>query len=716
MSKQLILSVVFAVSGFYSFGQTCTPFVFTANGLIHKPTPQNPLKLYQFGNLFPAVFNNTSFLTKITLEIDVKHGGWQPDTMNNNVNGGTLGSRHCIFLMTRNRYISNTFGQLMFRGPGKNNFHMEHNIDNDPTEYSGPVNSWNAYQAGDTYRFHYVYDARNDQVQLKIYDITGPLLANPQLVRTVTDTTTLNKVPPCNRQNTVNNKDNDPDGFDVQFGFPNVRVYGYEQWVPTYDWEYSNFKLTVENECTTMNANAGPNKQICLGTPVTLNGSGGTQYSWSPALGLSNPNIANPLANPAAATTYTLTVTDSLDVMVCTDIDSVKVSVNTSPVVNAGNDVSVCPGTAVSLSGSGAATYTWTADPTLSNTAIADPVATPINTTSYVLTGSNGTCQDKDTVVVTLHAVPTANAGADISICAGDSAALQASGGTTFTWSPPLGLSAVNVFDPTAFPQNPTTYTVTVSNAYGCTDMDEILVDVSSPLIASAGADVSICVGDSVVLQANGGTSFSWAPPLGLSSTNISNPTAFPQSTTPYSVVVSNSFGCTDADTVTVFLFTLPNVNAGNDVSVCPGMSASLAGSGATGYAWNADPTLSDTSVANPLASPTATTFYVLTGSSGSCANSDTVVVSLYNLPVANAGTDASVCSGDSIQLQASGGNSFVWAPPVSLSVPNAADPFASPLNATAYTVTVTDANGCTAKDEVMIGLFPLPAVSLGAD
>ena len=131
---------------------------------------------------------------------------------------------------------------------------------------------------------------------------------------------------------------------------------------------------------TPPNANAGANQTTtCTNPTQVLSGSGGGTYSWSPSTGLSNPNIANPTANPASNQTYTLTVTGTNG---CTDTDAVTVTVNeTPPNANAGaNQTTTCTNPTQVLLGSGGGTYSWSPSAGLSNPNIANPTANPART------------------------------------------------------------------------------------------------------------------------------------------------------------------------------------------------------------------------------------------------------------------------------------------------------------------------------------------------
>jgi len=541
-------------------------------------------------------------------------------------------------------------------------------------------------------------------------------------------------------------------------------------------------------------ANAGADVDLCQGASTTLSASGGGTYSWSPATGLSSTTIASPIANPAQSTTYMVTVTNANG---CTDTDEVSVNVNTLPTISAGPDQSICLGNSATLSASGGVTYTWSPAAGLSATNIADPLATPTQTTTYTVTatdanGCSGTddvtitvlttgCLDitatgdvicpgecgevsvtvndgtepfnyawsnglpngpgphpvcpastttytvsvtdaagnaaTSTAVVTVQPAAQSNAGPDDGICQGGSTQLNGSGGVSYEWSPPDGLSNPQLPNPIASPESTTTYTLTVIDANGCLDSDAMTLAVNTVSGIDAGPDASICLGGSTTLAASGGVSYSWSPTSGLSSTSIPNPVASPTATTTYTATITDANGCIGTDVVTVTVNTLAGVNAGPDESICVGSSVVLGASGGVTYSWSPVTGLSDPNSATPTASPSATTTYTVTATDANgCSGSDQVTVTLTTLQSANAGPDQDICLGGSTTLNASGGVTYSWFPPTGLSNSGIADPVATPAATTIYTVTVTDADGCAGTDAMTLTVTPLDFAIAGPD
>jgi len=428
---------------------------------------------------------------------------------------------------------------------------------------------------------------------------------------------------------------------------------------------------------------AVPNQTVCAGTAVTLNGNGADTYTWT-------GGITNGVAfTPAATTTYT--VTGTITATGCTSTDVATITVNPLPTVNAGVDQTVCAGTAVTLSGSGAATYTW-------NNGVTNGVAfTPAATTTYTVTGTSATgCINTDQVLVTVNPIPVVNAGPDVSICTGGSTTLTATGATAYSWAPGGQTTAAITVTPAAT----TTYTVT-GTSLGCTSTDAVTVTILANAPINAGPDVAICLGASTTLTATGGVTYTWNNGLGVGN----NFSVSPAVTTTYTVVGTNASGCTGTDAITVTVNPLPTVNAGTDQTICIGATVTLSGSGAATYTWN-------NGVTNGVAfTPAATTTYTVTGTDANgCINTDQVIVTVNPLPTVNAGTDQTVCAGTAVTLNGSGAATYTWNNGVTNGVAF------TPAATTTYTVTGTSAAGCINTDQVVVTVNPLPTVNAGAD
>ncbi len=309
---------------------------------------------------------------------------------------------------------------------------------------------------------------------------------------------------------------------------------------------------------------AGNDVQVCMGESAQLTATSNdpnVSYSWTPAATLSDPNVANPIATATSPgpITYTVTVTSQAG---CTASSSVTITTNPLPKLS-GLDAQyrVCFGHSVPLSVTSddpASTFQWTPATGLDNPNVANPIASPSATTSYTVTVTNSSgCVDSATTQVMVLPNPEISASPDVEICLGFSVPLEATGATSYTWSPSTGLDNPNSATPTARPLTTTTYQVIGANDNGCTDTAMVTVTVNDPPVAVVSPDTTICAGRSTQLSASGGVRYFWSPSLGLSDTSVADPIADPLETTVYQVIVEDEKGCRDTAQVTVTVLTL---------------------------------------------------------------------------------------------------------------------------------------------------------------
>jgi len=205
------------------------------------------------------------------------------------------------------------------------------------------------------------------------------------------------------------------------------------------------------------------------------------------------------------------------------------------------------------------------------NVCFANPGSYTVSLTVSNATGSNSSSQ-----TVTVYNLPTANAGADASVCAGLSTTLTATGGSTYSWSPSTGLNNSTSATPIATPTATTTYNVTCSSAEGCTATDAVIVTVNPlPIVTVTPTSFFLCKGQGTQLTASGAASYSWSPSAGLSGTSGSSVFAIPNNSTTYTVTGVSALGCSASATSVITVQIQPFVIASitND-SPCPGGGA----------------------------------------------------------------------------------------------------------------------------------------------
>jgi gliding motility-associated-like protein len=299
-------------------------------------------------------------------------------------------------------------------------------------------------------------------------------------------------------------------------------------------------------------------------------------------------------------------------------------------------------------------------------------------------------------------------------ICEGESAHLSVTGGKPpYTWSPSAGLNTTTGSVVTASPNTTTTYTVassdTTSSPCGSTvnNYKKKIAVVVHPLPdAEAGNDVSICPGGNVKLNATGGTIYHWSPSAGLSADNISNPAASPAKTTTYHVTVSTQFGCSDDDSVKVSVglgMSLNIVKLNDEFCGKKNASAKVSIGGNTAaltFKWSSVPQQTDSIIKNVSAGK----YFVTVTDNTGCSGVDSVT--FVNIPgpsvtVTKIADAACGKSDGKAKADVNGGTapfSFLWN-----SVPPVDSSYADGLKAGNYTVTVTDANNCSAAGAVSI-------------
>jgi len=427
---------------------------------------------------------------------------------------------------------------------------------------------------------------------------------------------------------------------------------------------------------------------ICEGgSMITLSGGlpiGGT-YSGS--------GVNNGQFNPTTAGTFKIYY-DYTDGIGCSSRDSSNLTVHSLPTVSLTNDTTICAGNSITLTATGGSTYTWSNSATTASITVS-----PTITTKYYVTVSNAnSCQQLDSVTVTVVPNPSANISGIALICEGSSTTLTASGGVSYAWS-----NATNTATNTVSPTSSTTYTVTVTNSNGCTATASQLVTVNPTPTVTLGSFASVCEGSSMITLSGG------LPTGGTySGTGVNNGQFNPTTAGTFKIYYdyTDGIGCTSRDSSNLTVNLLPTVSLTNDTAICAGNSITLIASGGSTYVWNNSATTASITV-----SPTITTkYYVTVSNSNACQQRDSVTVTVAPNPTASISGTALICEGSSTTLTASGGVSYAWSNAI-----NTASNTVSPITSTTYTVTVTNSSGCTATASQLVTVNPTPTVTLGS-
>jgi len=299
-------------------------------------------------------------------------------------------------------------------------------------------------------------------------------------------------------------------------------------------------------------ADAGEDVTINEGESTTLTARGGDSYLWS-----NGETTESIMVSPDSTTTYSVIVAKDG----CEDIDYIEVVIQmetqTEVIANAGKDVSICHGEKVTLTASGGSTYEWS-----NGSKTKSITVSPTETKIYSVTVSKGSESDIDEIKVSLNNV-IADAGSNVIINEGDSVTLTANGGESYLWSNGETTKSITIS-----PESTKIFSVTAYKD-GCEDTASIQVSVNKadktsnlPAVADAGENITICVGESVILKANGGTSYTWS--TGDTNENIS---VSPKRTTQYALIAERG-GTTDTDTVIVTVENCRNIFTKGDLNI----------------------------------------------------------------------------------------------------------------------------------------------------
>ncbi|QYG91867.1 DUF4214 domain-containing protein [Iamia sp. SCSIO 61187] len=546
-------------------------------------------------------------------------------------------------------------------------------------------------------------------------------------------------------------------------------------------------------------ADAGPDQDANLGDTVTLDGTGSTDpdgdtltYSWEQTGGgtvvvLTGADTAQPtFTAPEGPDTlaFAVTVTDPGGE---TDTDAVIITINGPPTADAGADQDAQPGDTVTLDGTGSADpdgdtllYSWvqTAGPAV--TLVGANTATPSftapagpGTVTFELTVDDGQGRtDTDEVSVGLNDAPTADAGADQTVQAGDTVTLDGTGSTdpesgplTYAWVQTAGTAVTLTGATTSAPtftapaSGTLTFELTVTDDGGLTDTDTVDVAVNRAPTADAGPDQDVNGGDTVSLDGTGSTdpdgdtlTYAWDQITGTAVTLTGATTASPTFSAPtgpavltFRLVVDDGRGGVDLDVVTVVVNGIPTADAGPDQDANAGDTVTLDGTGSTDpdgdtltYSWaqtgGTAVTLTGATTAQPTftapAGPATLTFELTVDDGNGETDTDTVTITVNGIPTADAGPDQDANAGDTVTLDGTGSTdpdgdtlTYSWAQTagtaVTLTGATTAQPtFTAPAGPATLTfeLTVDDGEAGPATDTVTITVNGIPTADAGPD
>jgi hypothetical protein len=466
--------------------------------------------------------------------------------------------------------------------------------------------------------------------------------------------------------------------------------------------------VSIANQTITSFCDGG--SVVMTSTPAAEN------YAWSQgttAVGSAASYTATTSGN------YSLVVTNfyPLSGISCSSVPSNAITVAANPIPNtvitASGPTTVCQGGSVTLTASasnstGALTYLWSNGATT-------PSITTAASGSYTVTITNvfGCSAQSTATAVNILPLPVATItpSGSTTFCEGGSVSLAASAGTSYVWT--NSSATTGTINATL----PGSYAVTVTSANGCSATSiPITVNVlAAPANAAISGPSALCVGNTITLSnpvSNGVWSSSNAAVLNVNaSTGSGVGTGAGSATITYTTTGAN--GCTSAQTAAVSVTGTPvaTISTSGATAVCIGGTVTLTASPAQSYLWNNNATTQSITVSNGG----AYSVIISNGPGCSSAASSPTTVTINPLPIAAISASGSTvfCQGGSVNLTASGGTTYVW----NNSGAGATGATLSANAAGSYSVTVTDANGCTAtSNTVAVTVNALPTASITAN
>lgn len=421
--------------------------------------------------------------------------------------------------------------------------------------------------------------------------------------------------------------------------------------------------------------------EICAGAQAVLvaDAQSGSSYTWSTGSHQSQVSVNT-------AGTYTVTITGANQ---CSKTYQCNVLVRNLPQVNIMGNSEMCYGSSTILTASAGTDmqYIW-------STGESNPTIVVSTAGNYTVTATNMyNCSATATRTVVVNQPPTPQITGVLSVCRGASTTLTADGGVMYQWNNGEQTSGNSI---TVTPQESKSYTVTATNAYGCTATASANVVVNDlPTITFSGA-TTICEGSVASITATGAVNYSW-------STGQSTPTAQMTSQGTYYVTASNSSNCVNTDSVYITVNPNPNVVIGGDDHICANTISQLTASGAQSYTWNTEET-SQTIIVNPSVS---TTFSVTGYDVNGCSSTAVKNIVVEPLPQVEIIGQKTICREDTTTLTVFGGNTYQWN--TGSTAPNIV---MSPSITTTYTVTAFSSFGCQTVSSATINVNSLPTIN----
>lgn len=355
--------------------------------------------------------------------------------------------------------------------------------------------------------------------------------------------------------------------YQAGTSFTSLPDGNYNIWIRDANGLISSTTATVKNFPGPAIANASVTAAFCLNNngTIILTASGGViplQYSIIPGTFQSNGVFQN-----LGQGQYAVTIKDGKN---CIATQNLTVPLTDNLALQTSKTAVICEGKSLTLSAtSNGNDFSWSPATGLSNAQALTPLASPITSTKYYLTATLGICSHKDSIEVTVNPAPVADAGAGTTICYGQDAQLNGSGGLTYNWRPGTYLTSSLISDPAVVkPLTTTRYWLAVKDINGCESLQEssVTVTVTPPAKVFAGRDTSIIMNKPFQLTAidinnSGFTSYAWLPFYGMTSNTASTTTISIDRDMIYTVKAKTATGCEGEDEVKIKVYKGPEIH-----------------------------------------------------------------------------------------------------------------------------------------------------------
>ena len=460
---------------------------------------------------------------------------------------------------------------------------------------------------------------------------------------------------------------------------------------------------------------------ICKLDSMLLTTAGtATTYQWTPPLSVNNPSISNPYFHDTVS--QQMIVTGTITATGCFKKDTVNVTIKPLPLVLSIPDTSLCGVHNVTLTTTGAQTYSWLPATGLSNSGIASPVFTGTGTQTFTVTGTGAnSCKASDTVTITVRPQPAVSTINDISICRGDSVQLTSnSTAESNQWTPALSVSNPTIINPYFHDTVSQQMIITGTNASGCFAKDTVNITVKPLPVVQTIPDSALCGAHNITLTTTGAQTYSWLPATNLSNSGIASPVFTGTSTQTYTVTGTGANACKSNDTVTITINAVPVLNTITNTSICKGDSVQLiSNSNAESNHWSPATSVSNPAITNPYFIDTVSQTMIITGTNNStgCFSTASVNITVKPTPDVRSIPDFTSCAVNTVTLTTTGAQTYSWTPATNLNDPAIASPiFTGTTGTYTYSVTGTAPNGCIAKDTVTVIIAPKPVFNAPAN